>query len=317
MDEVPDSETLAFEAEIVNAVTGQIAEALDALSKSILEVFERFSVTAQPSEERARAIGEVVRVSIGRVIWTAMAPRLQKAAEDARDLGELRAVRRFTDVEQRDRAAALANWRQFGLPEVPDIDRGVTEGLAEAARIAHAGIRTRRDAATVAGKVRATRARAQGTARYVANEGINAGTAEVARVMNLRLLWMAERNACLHCLGHAGYAVNVGESFPARLSFDPVGSKFDAVSYPPLHPNCRCQVQTYEGDAGPPPGDRSSIDPAARLAAEARRSVVYQWTDHASGPAARRAAEALLSAGAGLPSSVEKRARVMLKKGRK
>lgn len=313
---VPDDESLAFEIAVVLLVTGQLSGALDALTKSILEVFERFRAQGSISVMQALSIGAGIAASVNALTWTAMLPKLQKAAEDARDLGQVRAVRRFTDQEERDRAAAWSNWRATGLPEVPDIDRAAMEGVTEAARIARAGVRTRRDVSAVAGKLRSTRARVEGTARYVANEGINAGTAEVARAMDLRLLWVAERNACLHCLAHAGYAVNVGATFPGGLSFDPNGSKLRAVEYPPLHPNCRCQVRTYEGEAGPPTGNRSSLDPADRLAAEARRSVVYQWTDHASGPAARRAAESLLSAGAGLPSSVEQRARAMLKRRR-
>lgn len=298
---VPDEESLAFEALVVATVTGVLAAQLDALSKTILEVFLRFSTLG-----RFLDIGKSVADSINAVRWTPMEPKLLQAGRMARDLGQKRAIERLGNPEIPRRT----HWPV----DVPDIDRATRDGLQEAATIARGGVRTRHTASAVAGKVRSTRARMQGTARYVANEGINAGTAEVARVMNLRLLWVAERNACLHCLAHAGYAVNVGEEFPV-LSFDPRGSKLPGVPYPPLHPNCRCQVRTYDGEAGPPDTNRTSLDPADRLAAEARRSVVYQWTDHASGPAARRAADALLSAGAALPSSVEKRARAAIKKG--
>jgi hypothetical protein len=148
----------------------------------------------------------------------------------------------------------------------------------------------------------------------VANEGINSGAADVARAAGLRLIWVAERNACLDCLAHAGYAVEPGDVFPA-VSYDPVRpGKFMAVKWPPLHPNCRCQVRVYAGPAGAPPADRSALDPAARLAAEARRSVVYQWTDYASGVRMRAAAAYLLDMGAGLAPSVERRARAALRR---
>lgn len=315
-EETPDEESLTFEALIVQRVTGALAEGLEELVTALLAAFEgaRAKAGGTLSDAEARALGAGLAKRLDAVNWSALDPALSKAAAEARDLGVKRAVRRLP-ARERDKAKAT-DWRKRtkGRVAVPRSDRAMREGLAEAAEIARAGVRTRKDIAAVAGRVKATRARVQGHARLVANEGINAGTAEVARTMRLRLLWVAERNACLHCLAHAGHAVEPGKRFPP-LSFDPKASGIASVEFPPLHPNCRCQVRTFDGKAGPPSGDRSSVDPAARLAAEARRSVVYQWTDHASGPAAQRAAEALLRAGAGLPGSVEKRARSGLRKG--
>lgn len=315
-EETPDEETLAFEAEVVRRVTASLASGLDELVAAILAAFEgaRAKAGGTLSDAQARALGE----GLARRLEGLRAPKLDEAlvrvAAEARDLGVRRAARRFRGEEKK--RAERADWRKRtkGRVSVPRSDRAVRDGLAEAATIARSGIKTRRDAAAVAGKVRATKAKVQGHARLVANEGINAGTAEVARAMRLRLLWVTERNGCLHCLAHAGYAVDPGKQFPA-LSFDPSAKGIPTVEFPPLHPNCRCQVRTFDGPAGAPDKNRSAIDPAARLAAEARRSVVYQWTDHASGAAAQRAAAALLSAGAGLPASVEKRARTALRKG--
>jgi hypothetical protein len=166
----------------------------------------------------------------------------------------------------------------------------------------------------VAGRANRGVSEAQGTARWTANEGINAGTAQVARAAGLNLVWVAERNACLHCLAHAGWVVAPGNPFPA-VSFDPRAGDVREVTWPPLHPNCRCECRTYDGEPGRPSRDRTSTDPADRLAAEARRSAVYQWTDHASGLAARRAASALLKAGADLPGTVTQRARRALRRG--
>lgn len=307
-DETPDAETLAFELSAVTSVAGTVARTLDELVRRILAAIEAARITQTPVD-----IAPQIITLIRRFEFVSMVPALEEVATEAKELGILRAVRRFINPMDKLRATVTTDFEPE--TELPDIDRMVSEGLREAAVIATRGVRNRRQASAVAGRLRATRARVEGTARYVANEGINAGTAAVASAMDLRLLWVAERNACLHCLAHAGYTVEPGALFPAGLSFDPRGSRFNAVPHPPLHPNCRCQVRTYEGTAGAPTEDRSSVDPADRLAAEARRSVVYQWTDHASGPAAQRAAEALLRAGAALPSSVEKRARAAVKKG--
>jgi hypothetical protein len=309
----PDDESLAFEREVLRRVTGQVGRSLSDLVTAILAAFEAVRITrgGTLSDAEAREFGALIASRLVSVPLPRMLPTLQRAAADARDLGQLRAVQRFSGAADRNRASA-ANWRKDGArPDVPNPDKAVKQALRDAAKIARAGIRTQADASAVAGKVKAAKATIEGHARSVANEGINAGTAAVATHMELRLLWVAERNACLDCLAHAGHAVTPGDLFPG-VSFDP-RSRPREVEFPPLHPNCRCQVRTFDGPAGPPPPDRSSISPAARLAAEARRSVVYQWTDYESGPAQRRAAEALLRAGAGLPASVEQRARRMLR----
>lgn len=310
-DDTPDDETLTFEGLIVRRTVGSVASGLADLVTAILAAFEaaRINAGGTLSDAQAREFGRLIADRIDSSAWADMTPKLWAAALDAHRLGVERAAQRFPDHADRAKASATKTPK---ARRTPDPDRALREELRHASRIARAGIKTQADAASVAGKVKQGKARIEGHARSVANEGINAGTADVARTMELRLLWVAERNACLDCLAHAGHAVEPGRAFPG-VSFDP-RSRPPAVEWPPLHPNCRCQVRTFDGPAGPPPSDRSSLSPAARLAAEARRSVVYQWTDYESGPAARRAAEALLAAGAGLPASVEARARRALKK---
>lgn len=303
----PDDETLAFEAEIVRRVTGSIGAGLDELVRVILAAFEATSAVlgGELNDEQAREFGKRLGARIEAMTWTDMRPFLGEAAMEAHRLGVARAAERFVSPAEQAKARSVKPPRR--RKTVP-IDANLREELRKAAKIARAGVRTQSDAAAVAGKVKAGKRRIEGNARWTANEGINAGTSDVARKMGLRLVWVAERNACLHCLAHAGYVVEPGAFFPG-LSFDPQASNIPAVEHPPLHPNCRCQTRTTDAPAGPAPLDRSSLNPAARLAAEARRSVVYQWTEYASNPAAMRAAEALLAAGANLPASVEKRAR--------
>lgn len=313
-EEVPDAESLAFEAAAVLAVTGTLATAVTSLLGSLYAAWELILIPA----DRV-TFARVAAARIRALSWPPMTARLQRVAIDARDLGVDRAVRRFPAGPDRDQAAGT-DWRSNGLlPAVPDVDRATVAHLLQAARLAERlPFEHRGDVHAVVGRVKQGLSRAQATARYAANEGLNAGTAEVARTMGLRLLWVAERNACLDCLAHAGWAVEPGAMFPAGLTFDPLHvQRVRAVVHPPLHPNCRCQVRTYDGPAGRPPADRSRVDPAARVYAEARRSVVYQWTDYASGIAMTRAAEALLQAGAGLPATVERRARTALRSGRK
>lgn len=303
---VPDEEALAFEIATVAAVTAGVAAAIASV---IALAYATYAAGATGT-----VLGRELATRLRWLRWTPMRPALRKVAMDARDLGTRRALEA---MNPQDRPQGV-DWRSGPPLDLPDPDRAVGEALEQAARLAETlPMESRKDLSVVQGRVNQGLATARGHARYVANEGINAGVSEVARAAGLRIIWITERNACLHCLGHAGYAVEPGDSFPV-VSYDPIRpDTFGAVPHPPLHPNCRCQIRTYSGPAGRPPRDRSLVDPAARLAAEARRSVVYQWTDYASGTRAHAAAARLLDIGAALPDSVEKRAARLLRTGRK
>ncbi len=310
-DETPDDETLAFERQVLEEVAGAVSEALAALIRTLLSVSAgaRAGAGGSLSEEQAKALGDALAARIARFRWEPMKRPLANASIEAHRLGVKRAAERFASPADQRKAAATKTPRKR---TVPDPDRALRLALKEAETVARQGIRSETDAAALAAKVGAGKARIEGHARSVANGGINEGTLDVARTMALNVMWVAERNACLHCLAHAGWVVKPGDLFPP-VSFDPGAKGVLAVVSCPLHPNCRCQLRTTDEKPGKPSSNRSSINPSARLAAEARRSVIYQWTEYASTPAAARAAEALLSAGSGLPASVEQRARRMLR----
>jgi hypothetical protein len=311
----PDEESLAFEALVVATVTDTVAHLVDAAIGAILTAYAVAERAGQLSPVVARALACSAALRLRAIRWAPMVPALRLRAAEARDLGQERALRRLPGEDARKVIAAP--WRKaldIALPPVPDIDRALAVRLGEAAQLASLlGMRSRPAVLAVAGRARAGLAHARGGARYAANEGVNAGTAHVAKVTGRRLAWVGERNACLHCLAHAGWAVDPGTPFPA-VSFDPAAKGVRAVLWPPLHPNCRCQVRTYDGPPGPPAG-HGTADPASALHREARRSAVLQWSDHASGAAARRAAGALLRAGTDLPVTVRERARRALRSG--
>lgn len=313
-DSTPDDETLAFEAEIVRRVTGSVAAGLEDLVRVILAAFEATKATLDEiSEEQGKEFGRLLAARIDAATWPEMRPDLGAAAIESHRLGVARAAERFVSPQEQAKARSTKTPRR--RKTIP-IDAQLRRTMREASKLARTGIKSSADAAAVASKVRKGKTQIEGFARWTANEGINAGTSDVARKMGLRLVWVSERNACLHCLAHAGYTVEPGSFFPG-LSFDPEASNIPAVEHPPLHPNCRCQTRTTDAPAGAAPTDRSSLNPAAALAREARRSVVYQWTEYASNPAMTRAAEALLAAGANLPASVEKRARAEIARAKR
>jgi hypothetical protein len=300
---VPDEETLAHEAQAVEDVAGGLGDALAPVVARLL--------TEYAAGRAGSSLAALVQELLAGVRWPRMTPALQDLAVESVDLGVDRALRTLPVKDRR-------KGRGPGpVLEVPDLDRVTRVRLRQAADLARTlPLDTKRDLMSVVGKVSAAKSYAEGQVRWTANEGINAGTSAVAKRLGRRLLWVAERDACLGCLAHAGWSVKPGETFPPGLTFGDKPVREDGVPHPPLHPGCRCQVRVWDGPAGPPPGDRSSTSQAARLAAEARRSVVYGWTAYESHAATVRAMDRLLRAGAGLPASVERRARELARKGK-
>lgn len=302
---VPDEESLAYEVSAVAEVTGS-------LQVAVARVLAR-TLGAYAAGQTGGALARLIRGALDGLRWRPMTPALQEVSVGAVDLGVERASRHLTG--QRARTARRV---RGPVLEVPDLDALTRTRVQEAKdRAGTLALDTKRDLDSVVGGISAVRSRAEGAVRYAATEGINAGTSAVAKKLGERIIWVAELDACLHCLAYAGHAVDPGKPFPPGLTFGDTPLELPgALLYPPLHPGCRCQVRRYAGKAGPPPADRSSVDAAARLAAEARRSVVYGWTAHASQAATMRAMSRLLTSGAGLAPSVERRARELVRQGR-
>lgn len=288
----PDPE-LELELEAEAAVAGPAVAAVRKVIAQITAMFENMRVTGP-------ALLEFIRKALATIRVRGMDARLEEYAGRARALGIAQAMRSPL-VSALDGKAV--DWT---AGDVPGLDAMLDEGIREAAKLAGAiALETKADVMSVIGLAGKTAAGLKGETRRVVNEEINQGTAEVARAMGLNLLWVPERNACLDCLAHAGWVVEVGKAFPP-VSFDPDAKNVWTVLHPPLHPHCRCRVRLTDAKPGRP----ATTDPLAR---EARRAVVYQQAESESGAALRRAATALLDRGASLPKSVEERARRTLK----
>lgn len=112
---------------------------------------------------------------------------------------------------------------------------------------------------------------------------------------NMVMVWVNERDACVHCLAYAGQTVPAdgSGSFPPGRSFDPRGGLTPYAStlpYPPLHPHCRCGLELWSPDWGD--------DLPRALEREAERSILNGYAlPSESEQARRRAAEALLERG--------------------
>lgn len=123
----------------------------------------------------------------------------------------------------------------------------------------------------------------------------------------LRVVWQAERDACLRCLALSGDVVdpNVGEGFDEYKTFGkpgsaplpwPPGMPFMG---PPAHPNCRCRLRIIAAD--------NTQVPEA-LKREAERTVARGWSNHASRVSRLDAANRLVHHANRLPRTVNERA---------
>ncbi|WP_237405840.1 hypothetical protein [Streptomyces sp. M2CJ-2] len=91
---------------------------------------------------------------------------------------------------------------------------------------------------------------ARGMAVAVTSAAAN-GARLVARALGsgVRLLWVAEPDACAACRAYAGLHIRPGGLFPGGLSLDPRRTVFHtAIPGPPRHPHCRCVTVPWSPD---------------------------------------------------------------------
>jgi hypothetical protein len=150
--------------------------------------------------------------------------------------------------------------------------------------------------------------RAQSVATWnvnsAANEAITTASHQEDSVVSI---WRAERDACVHCLAYQGER-DLGEGYPAGLTFGAKPLNEDPVERPPLHPHCRCTQWIVEREA--------SVALADSLKREAKRSVLRGWSLPSEGNKVRiDAARKLLNEGSTLPKSVKQYAEQSVKRG--
>lgn len=299
----PPEVALAFEKRAETVVTLRFSAELQRVALAILRASATLEARAggQPS---ISAITELRRAVVRRL--EKVAPGMGAALEEVIEGGIALGVRQSGGRESELPTRAPGDSILLREPEA--IDRRAEDAIRRAmARVATMPLASASDAVAMAATVQLPARQAESAARWAANRAINAGIAEVARDFGELLVWVPERNACLHCLAYAGQVVTPGQSFPSNLTFagKPL-RRNGSLPYPPLHPNCRCAVRRYNGP--PPSADPSSNDLASALAREARRSVARGWSDFASLSERQRAAGRLLQRGAGLAPTVVARA---------
>ena len=152
--------------------------------------------------------------------------------------------------------------------------------------------------------------RARDNLKAIASSEVNSTAARAGEVTARALgsqgvVWVAERNACVHCVALSGQVTRFGESFDGSRTWGDKPLAWEGFNgKPPRHPHCRCRLVPWDGGQETPEA----------LKREAERSVARGWSLPTESNAARlRALDRLLrEPGTRLPPSVVRRARAAL-----
>lgn len=198
------------------------------------------------------------------------------------------------------------------MQAIDNLSATVADRLARAQRVTEA-IRsgTHADVMPAVAVANAATFDVERASRWVTNREINHGSAQVADALDAGKMWVAERDACLHCIAYSGVIAEHGQHFPPDLTFAarPLKPWHGVLDRPPLHPHCRCRITPWLGSDT----DYSLSDALKR---EAKRSVLKGWSLPSESENARiQAADRLLQRGVSLPKSVQQQARRAVRRG--
>lgn len=226
-----------------------------------------------------------VRARILKLTAPAIGGDLAAAVLAAFDLGVTDAAR-AADIDAPDARAdrsLVAASRQA--------QRDLADLVSKARKLATAGADPDVALAPLLGAAASARRNVVTLVNRAGNEGVVASASAAKR----KLVWVAETNACVHCLAYSGRTAMAGRDWPKGLSY--LGTNpYDAPGKtPPLHPNCRCTLEVLE-----------SPEYAAALRREADRSVLRGFSLESESMRVRvEAAKRLLESGVEAPKSVK------------
>ena len=205
-------------------------------------------------------------------------------------------------------AAGISGIQQSGKPSktalalVKGLDKAGRKAMAQAVTLARAGADDETVLAPLFGQANSVRGRIIEAVNMSGNEGSTA----VADAAGLATVWVAETDACVHCLAYSGQVARPGKTFPGGLTYGKKSYYPARLRHPPLHPRCRCTVE--------PLNDQGYADALRR---EADRSVLRGFSLPSESMGVRiDAAQRLLDKGVEAPKSVIKFAEVAVRRGR-
>ncbi len=304
---------LAFEAGSAHAASAGLRHALKAFAQSANRRWMLAGanpagadvVEAQAREHLQQALVMDLR-SLAASVQEQLAPILRREAQAALELGAQHAGEQAgldVAVEQ----LVIDDTAQRIIDSTPASAVGHLLRAAEQISRAETGL----DLQNAVGEAQRSVASVNTGSTYLTNYVANDAAKQVAGHIGAKLLWIAERDACVICLALAGEIADPMEG----LGFDEFATygPYTAPSIwppgmplmrPPRHPHCRCQVCVWLGSA---PGQP---DFPSALKREAARSILKGWSLPSESNRVRiEAARSLLAAGGrGLPKSVQERA---------
>lgn len=298
---------LAFEAGSAYAATAGLRAALQAFSRSANRQWILTGSTAASATAREHLQQQLTLElrSLAASVQEQLGPILQREARAALELGAKHAGEQAGLDVAADRLV-LDEIAQQVIDSTPNA--AIRHLLTAAGQIANA--QTSLDVqVSVAEAQRAVTAVNTGST-YLTNHVANDAARQVAQDAGAKLLWIAERDACVICLALAGEIADPmeGLGFDEFATYGPyhaptVWPPGMPLMRPPRHPHCRCQVCVWFGTA---PGQP---DLPERLKHEAARSILKGWSLPSESNRVRiEAARRLLAAGGrGLPISVQER----------
>jgi hypothetical protein len=311
------------------------ADAATALQRAVLQV-----AFTQTAAQYATLFGSIQNAAdpVRAAVLTA---RIVEALDQVRALDYATPLQHYSDIARvngvnyanrylSDRVAPESVAR---IDSVGDAIGGVAQSVADVADraaefIGQQEITGFSDLQTAMGRAAQVSNPVKSAATWAVNRSSSGGIASVAVARGGRLLWVAERDACVVCLALSGSLCDpgVGEGFDETATFGKPGSAPDIWPYgmplmsPPRHPHCRCHPELWFGPSTPMFGPQDNavynnpliaagVDLPAALRREAKRSVLRGWSMPSESLNQRiNAADRLLAAGAGMPRTVEERA---------
>jgi hypothetical protein len=304
----PHAEELAaLEDEAARVVGKPIRDALNRALAIVAQLQAKTKPTRYAIERDRREVAAIIRHTPLSHVRAALATYVSKAF----DLGAEQAMIEFSGTRPKGKKRKARHDADL-MDVLTDTSHHAAANLILGAQNAEKA--TTVDAlltATAQGMRAATGSEA--AARWAVNRSAARGADSICSELGAARLWIAERDACLHCLAYSGVVAQPGERFPAGLTFAEKPLKSEAIPYPPLHPNCRCRITPWLGTKS---GSGTSVEMPEALKREARRSVLLGLAlPSESTPARLRAADRLLAKGAMLPASVQARARAAVRRG--
>lgn len=301
-------------------LTGTLSDQVAAIHRfALAEWVKRFGSTDNaPSASELRSLIAAIKRRFGNLSFLDLEALLDSMGDAAalgvaQNLDELDA-QRLTAAEKRGMKAAAASAVVLGDELNPEgINTTAEEKLADIAKLlAVKNITDWGSLFRILSGLNAMLLEMDRSITTVINAAASLGAVHVAREVGGQLMWVSERDACLHCLAYAGQIVDPGEEFEGGRTFGDKPLSEAPLKGPPLHPYCRCRLSVWLGSRE----GVGDVEAPEALEREAWRTVLRGWSPYASEPARIRAADRLLDNLPGqMPKSVQEYARQAIKRG--